>query len=498
LQYLGAKIRRTLATYEPKHLNARDNTCWEVMHGLIAFGPRTEIYRDGPGGVTVNAMGWLCWGGRCQGQPLLVLEEDHPHALYGVGLEGHDGQYLAMLAQWRVRPESPMHIGGKDFTVADLIQEEKDTCQSGTELTFKLISLAHYLPSDAQWSSRNGEQWDIPKLLKAEIDAPIHGATCGGSHRLLGIANAVKERAKQGQPIDGEWSRAARYIADFQRYTLGSLQNPDGSFSTEWFNAPADRPGDLDRKLQTTGHMLEFIVWSLPSDHLRDPRVIRALDFLSNTLEANPDKAWSIGPLGHALHALLVYHERMFNQPSLAPLPLAASAAPSDKAAATSSRVSEEPSLLPDVGSSNLTMSKLQKAVQRPKPPHSDDSAAAAQPGAKPGYSFATDSGSKATNKLDAAKQPTAETKPAAKTPTAKEIADASDGCTDSIPALAARVSTLRLALRDVVSALNESAKAPPAAQPAIAPPAAAPTLNAPTFPSDAPFDRPGTSKVGP
>ncbi len=23
---------------------------WEVMHNLIAFGPRTEIYRDGPGG----------------------------------------------------------------------------------------------------------------------------------------------------------------------------------------------------------------------------------------------------------------------------------------------------------------------------------------------------------------------------------------------------------------------------------------------------------------
>src|SRR5262249_4661212 len=55
LTALGAKIRKTLAVYEPKHLNARDNTCWEVMHGLIAFGPRTEIFRDGPGGTTVNA-----------------------------------------------------------------------------------------------------------------------------------------------------------------------------------------------------------------------------------------------------------------------------------------------------------------------------------------------------------------------------------------------------------------------------------------------------------
>jgi hypothetical protein len=324
LAALGAKLRKTLATYEPKHLNARDNSCWEVMHGLIAFGPRTEIFRDGPGGPTVNAMGWLCWGARCQGQPLIVLENDHPHALYGVGLEGHGGQYLAMLAQWRVKPTSQMRIGGKDFTVADYIEEEKLTCQAGTELTFKLIALSHYLPSDAKWTSRYGEEWTIPKLLKAEIEAPVHGAACGGSHRLFGIANAVKERAKRGEPIDGQWARAQKYISDYQRYTLNTLQNTDGSLSTEWFSYPADRSFDPDRKLQTTGHMLEFLVWSLPDDQLRDPKVVKSVNFLTDLLASNPDRAWSIGPLGHALHALMIYHERMFNEPALPAVSLTA------------------------------------------------------------------------------------------------------------------------------------------------------------------------------
>ncbi len=135
-----------------------------------------------------------------------------------------------------------MRIDGKDFTVADYIEEEKATCQSGTELTFKLIALAHYLPSDATWTSRNGEEWSIPKLIRAEIEAPIHGAACGGSHRLFAIANAVKERQKRGEPIDGQWARAAKYTADYQRYTLANLQNPDGSFSTEWFNTPGRSP----------------------------------------------------------------------------------------------------------------------------------------------------------------------------------------------------------------------------------------------------------------
>jgi hypothetical protein len=324
LTELGEKIRECLATYEPKHLNAKDNSCWEVMHSLIAFGPRTEIFRDGPGGQTVNAMGWLCWGGRCQGQPLIVLENNAPHALYGVGLEGHGGQYLAMMAQWRVRPNSPMHIGGRDFTVADYIEEEKATCQSGTELTFKLLALSHYLPSDAQWVSRNGERWNIPKLLKAELEAPVHGAACGGTHRLFAIDTALKERAKRGEPIDGQYVRAAKYIYDYQRYTLGSLQNPDGSFSTEWFNYPADRANDIDRKIQTTGHMLEFLVWSLPPEQLRDPRLIKAVDFISSLMLANPDRPWSIGPMGHALHAQMIYHERMFNESPLPAVPLTA------------------------------------------------------------------------------------------------------------------------------------------------------------------------------
>ena len=95
------------------------------MHNLIAFGPGTEIFRDGPGGQTVNAMGWLCWGGRCQGQPLIVLENHAPHALYGVGLEGHGGQYLAMLgAMARAAGKSDAHRRRR-FLPSPIISKKK-------------------------------------------------------------------------------------------------------------------------------------------------------------------------------------------------------------------------------------------------------------------------------------------------------------------------------------------------------------------------------------
>jgi hypothetical protein len=370
LSALRAKVARTLTLYEAKHLNARDHSSWEVMHGLIAYGPRTQIFRDGPGGPTVNAMGWLCWGARCRGDVLITLVDGKPHARYGVGLQGHDGQYLSMLAQWKVRPTSPMRIEGKDLTVQDYIDEEMASCQSGKELTFKLIALSHYLPSDAKWKSRNGEDWTISKLLKAEIEAPVHGAACGGTHRLFGISQAYKIRLKRGEPLDGEYARAHKYISDYQRYTLNSLQNPDGSFSTEWFRHKADRTGDVDRKLQTTGHILEWLAWSLPDEQLRNPKVTKAVDFLAGTLLAEPDRSWSIGPWGHGLHALMIYHDRMFTESPLPPLEVVKSEPIKAKPASTSSNP-PEPSC--DKCVDSLPASKLKPVIAEKKATESSD-----------------------------------------------------------------------------------------------------------------------------
>jgi hypothetical protein len=312
---LRNKVRKTIAIYSPRHLNARDHTPWEVMHGFIAYGIPTQIYRDGPGGETVSAIGHLLWGGRCKGQPLVVLQGNRIEVLRGPGVQGHPGQFMAMLAQSGVSAKSPMRLSGRDFTVADLIEHEKRDLHKGMELTFKLIGLAHYLESDEVWTARDGQQWSIPKLVREEINSPIRGAACGGTHRLFAITYAYKMRQKRGEPVDGEYLRAQRYIAEYHRYTFGTLQNRDGSFSTEWFARPGDRP-DLDRKLQTTGHILEWLAFSLPDEQLHDPRTCRAVDFLASMLLEHPQRSWSIGPLGHAMHALVMYDQRAFVSPN--------------------------------------------------------------------------------------------------------------------------------------------------------------------------------------
>ncbi|MFM8951608.1 MAG: hypothetical protein ACKOOF_00875 [Planctomycetaceae bacterium] len=307
---LRVRIAQTLATYQRRPLNTAHNTPWEVMHGFIAFGIPTQVRVGGPAGDLVNAIGWSNMGGRCRGQVMLAASGDRLTALKGFGVQGHSAQYLAILAQCRVAANSPIAVNGKNFTVTDLIEEEKLSCKSMTELTFALIALAHYLPTDAEWKSRDGKDWSLERLVEEEIVQPIRGAPCGGTHRLFGLAYGCQRRLRATGQLDGAYLRADKYVRDYQQFALTKLQNRDGSFSTEWFKYLADREDDIDRKIQTTGHILEWLVSSLDQERLYDNRVVAAAEFLSAALAREPSREWKIGPLGHALHALNIYQER--------------------------------------------------------------------------------------------------------------------------------------------------------------------------------------------
>ncbi|HVC95927.1 MAG TPA: hypothetical protein VND64_19715 [Pirellulales bacterium] len=310
---LRDKIRKTLAHYHARPLNTRDHNCWELMHSIVAYGIESRVLRGGPTGEPANAIGWLCYGKTTGGQTLVSVERGRLAVAKGPRVQGHHGQFLAIVAQSKVRTDYPIEVGQRRFTLADLIESEKLGCEAGTELTFKLIALAHYLDSDATWTSADGEKWSVSRLVEEEIKSPIIGAACGGTHRLMGLSYAVRERVKQGRPIDGQFLRADHYTRDYQRYAF-SLQNTDGSFSTDWFKGRAAKP-DLDRRLQTTGHILEWMAYAVPDESLDDPRLVKTVAYLTGILAADPDRDWSIGPLGHGLHALAIYDERRFKAP---------------------------------------------------------------------------------------------------------------------------------------------------------------------------------------
>jgi hypothetical protein len=310
---LRDQVRRVLRYYYDHPMNTDERSPWEVMHCALSYEVHSRILQGGPQGKPVSTVGWLCFNQNCRRMKLMYVDDEGElNVRVGPALQGHRGQLLAILAQAKVSSEYPMRVDGHEFKIKDLIKSEMETCYPRTELTFKLIGLMHYLDSETQWVNDQGMQWNMRKLVTEEIRQPIRGAACGGTHRLSGLTLAYKTREARGEAVDGEYAQAKRFVAQHQQYTYRT-QNPDGSFSTNWFQGREDQQ-DIDRKLKTTGHMLEWLLYSSTDRELNNPRTTKAVYFLTNLMYQNRYRDWEAGPLGHALHALVIYDRLMFSK----------------------------------------------------------------------------------------------------------------------------------------------------------------------------------------
>ena len=304
---MQSMMRACLRYYyaRPEDANKRSN--WGVMHSIMVYGPDTKIRTERR---NYNAIAWIAGNNACRGQLLLAEEEGMIVARSGVGLQGHQAQLLATLSLCDVPFEYSLYAGDQRFTVGDLIESEMLACRRDEELTFTLIGLAHYLDTDIVWRNLEGEIWDFERLIREELKQPIVGSACGGTHRLMGYAHALRKRRAEGKPITGQWKRAEIYTQDFERYAY-RLQNRDGSMTTDWFEGREDN-GDLDRKIQTTGHIVEWLLTLTPDSKLQDRRLVSAVRFLMKSMYENRGHDWKIGPKGHALRSLAMYYERVY------------------------------------------------------------------------------------------------------------------------------------------------------------------------------------------
>ena len=288
----------------PEVADGRSN--WGMMHAIMVYGADTRVQ---VGRRTYSTIAWMAGNNFCRGQRLAEHTDEGIRIKSGVGLQGHQAQMLAVFSLSGVPLDYPIYADGRKYSLADVLEAEKRACKSGEELTFTLIALSHYLDTDATWIADDGQTWSVQRLIREELSQPIVGAACGGTHRLMGFAHALRNRRMQGKPIDGQWARAEAFTDDFVQYAY-QLQNRDGSMSTNWFEGREDN-GNVDRKLQTTGHIVEWLLTVTPDSQLEDPRLVRAVRFLLSSMYSDLNHDWSIGPKGHALRSLAMYHQRV-------------------------------------------------------------------------------------------------------------------------------------------------------------------------------------------
>lgn len=312
------RIDRALAHARDRRLlDARVNGAWQVVHGILAFGPDLPL---ATAGGRVEALPWLLDGGELAGWRV----RPGPHGLSATIDEGsttgqgHPDQWMGYLARCGrdgLPADTPIAVAGRRFTLADLLTQAQADLRPGREATWTLMALSRWLPPDASWTAGDGRHWTIEEVATMEARATVDGAACGGAHRLFALAGALdaRRRALVAAGVDptptGGWASVQARVDEHVELAR-TLQQPDGSFSVHFFERPGTSK-DLFARLGATGHVFEFLVAALDDDRLAEPWVTRAADRLVTLLEQASDVDVECGALYHACHGLLLYRDRV-------------------------------------------------------------------------------------------------------------------------------------------------------------------------------------------
>jgi len=314
---LRKAVRNVLALIGKQPFNARDHTPAEIIQFCLAFGCDTRIGYDGPSSTKASAIGCLCWSYPCAGYTLLRTSGSRIMPRIGYALQARPSQFLAVLAQSRVPLDYEIRVGERRGTVADLVEFEKLSVRSGDDLSSTLIGLVHYLEEEQSWENDLGEEWSLERLIREELGRSANTSDSEVTDRLMGLSYAVDRQAEREQSLEGQFLLAQQHVSEFHDYAL-SLQNSDGSWHPSFF-ARKGTTGDTIGTLRSTGHILEWLVFSLPEDQLKGPRVARSVAYVTALLGSQrvgrsvaSMSTQDIDSVMHAAHALRIYDRRVF------------------------------------------------------------------------------------------------------------------------------------------------------------------------------------------
>ena len=294
---------------------SRSNSPWQIGHGLMALRDDYTLIADGR---RVRALDWIASGPTFKGEPWFVRGRYGPKAHEYSGtmydFEGHPNQILAFMAMSDLPTTFVLRDGnGRPFTIADWIETAKQEVRLNRveEVTWTLWAFSVYLDSETRWYNARREIWSMDRLVQEELKSRPEKHACGGTHGLYALASARNARLQEGKQLRGHWLLAHEKVGRYAALAR-QLQNPDGSFSDNYFKGRSHQR-DLVTRIGSSGHTLEFLMMALPQSELDRPWVRAgvgrvATDLLAGRRAEVGGKA--VGGMYHAVHALKLYRER--------------------------------------------------------------------------------------------------------------------------------------------------------------------------------------------
>jgi hypothetical protein len=274
-------------------------------------------------GKRINAVDHIFGGGWLNGlefrglkHGLDVVTADDRARFVG---QGHQDQFVAEMAQWNMPADRKVKFQDEEYTFLDFVRftQMRARVTAQQELSWAIVVIGQYLGTDLSWTNAAKEKLHFEDLIRYELDADLSTAACGGTHRLFGLSWVYHLHRQKGGKTEGVWQEIVATTAKY-RALAKKYQNPDGSFSTDFFRGPGNAP-DAVRRINTTGHTLEWLALALSEEELHEPWVQDAANALALMILELRDQGIEGGSLYHAVHGLLIYYARVYDRTTLGP-----------------------------------------------------------------------------------------------------------------------------------------------------------------------------------
>ncbi|MCR9201365.1 MAG: methyltransferase domain-containing protein [Planctomycetaceae bacterium] len=302
-------VKETVEVTSRRMLSTEQHTPWQMIHALLGLRNEWSILHEGN---PVSGLDWIAAGQSFENEYWFEKTQfggrAHPYSR-PYAFEGHANQTIALISMCGVGLDREFGTADGTVTMRDMIRHAQMTVSSKDEPTWTLWALSRYLPPAAQWRNKDGDYWSIERLVKEQVDKPMKGAPCGGTHGLFALAHARNVYLQQGNQLRGVWLEADYKIRKYIN-TARFLQNRDGSLSSNYFRGREYNP-DFNKRMASVGHTLEFLMIALPQKDLNQPWVRRAIESAARELMNNRRAYVKCSPLYHTVNALNIYLDRV-------------------------------------------------------------------------------------------------------------------------------------------------------------------------------------------
>ena len=311
-------------------MNTQSNTPNEIMLMSLPYGADAKVFQPNPHfdprdrnanatsrGNNIYSIGVLCWNTPAGGKTMLRTDGVKVIARVGHGYQNRPASFAAMLAMSNIMPNYEIRVNNASYTIAHLIASEKLALSKGMNMSMALVALSFYGESNEQWRSELGDVWSIEQMVMNELNRQIDQGTSDVTDWLLGLTAAVNLYESENRPIRGPMVLAKRQLKTYQDFVL-SIQNDRYLWHPKFFLYKGFNP-DAFETMYSGGHILRWLVYSLPDNELRDPQIVRAVMSLAATVNrVKPETMASslntkqLEGLAVSLHALSLYYQRAF------------------------------------------------------------------------------------------------------------------------------------------------------------------------------------------